>query len=258
MEAACDFSALHCPRLNPPPPSADKIIITGWELERSPIEDNTHPCFSPALGLYTVPVDGLYQIVVEVIPLGGPAIANANNHREVVPYAICLQEPPSEQEDQILRRYHDIGNKFAKVEHIKKGTQITCVRMPNIPGDECLRFKVEIVIRKRKREEKELTKKEKKKRNKRQRKQAMARQPHILPARGRGDASRLSEQDLSHFDIDDASDSDSEWETGFESDSTSDDLPASLAKRFKPSHHRDFDDLNRSDVFFDINDEVVS
>ncbi|KAI0561803.1 hypothetical protein FGB62_71g29 [Gracilaria domingensis] len=85
----------------------------------------------------------------------------------------------------------------------------------------------------------------------------MARQPHFLPARGRGEASRAHDPDLAPFDIDDASDSDSEWENGFESDSTSDELPSSrLAKRFKPS--RPSDDLNRSEVFFDINDEVVS
>ncbi|PXF49557.1 hypothetical protein BWQ96_00627 [Gracilariopsis chorda] len=257
MDAACDFSALHCPCTNPPPPSAETAVVKGWTIERDTIENNSHPCFDPVSASYIVPVDGLYKIVVELIPLGGPAIVNDNNRRQIVPYALCLQEPPTQLDDQILRRYHDIGNKFAKVEHIKAGTTITCIRMPNVPGDECIRFKVEIILRKRKREERELTKKEKK-RNKRQRRQAMARHPTILPARGRGDASRLHDNDPNPQDLDDASDSDSEWENGFESDSTSDDLPSSrLAKRFKRSRPAGSDDLNRSEVFFDINDEVV-
>ncbi|PXF39722.1 hypothetical protein BWQ96_10576 [Gracilariopsis chorda] len=174
MEAACDFSALHCPSTNPPPPSAEKTVVKGWEIERDIVEDNTHPCFDHGSASYTVPADGLYKIVVELIPLGGPAIFNDNNQRQIVPYSLCLQEPPNELDDQIIRRYHDIGNKLAKVEHIKAGTTISCIRMPNVPGDECIRFKVEIILRKRKRDKREPIRKEKKNRKRMLRRQTMA------------------------------------------------------------------------------------
>ncbi|PXF39592.1 hypothetical protein BWQ96_10711 [Gracilariopsis chorda] len=258
MEAACDFSALHCPSTNPPPPSAEKTVVKGWAIERDIVEDNTHPCFDHGSASYTVPADGLYKIVVELIPLGGPAIFNDNNQRQIVPYSLCLQEPPNELDDQIIRRYHDIGNKLAKVEHIKAGTTISCIRMPNVPGDECIRFKVEIILRKRKRDKREPTRKEKKNRKRMLRRQTMAHHLTTLSSHGSGDASRLHDYYPHPQHLGGTSDSDSEWEKGFESDSTSDDLPSSrLAKPLMISRPAGLDDLNRSEVFFDINDEVV-
>lgn len=258
--AACDISALHCPASQPPPTSSHKTIITDWTIERDLIDNRrAHPCFDSKSGCYNVPVDGLYKIFVEIIPLGSPLLLNDKKNRRFVPYAICLQELAEDHEDHIQRCYHDIGTKFAKVEHLKAGTQITCVRMPNIPGDECLRIKVEIIIRKRKRDERQLTKKEKRERKKHQKRHAIARRHALLPTRGRPDASALHSNDYLQNASDDGSESDSEWEHGFESDSTSEEEPTSrLAKRFKRSHPTDYEDPNGSAELFDVNDEVIN
>lgn len=116
--------------------------------------------------------------------------------------------------------------------------------MPSCAASECVRLKVELLQRKRKRPAPpELTKKEMKKRKKIKRiAESAASSLNSLPNGNtlnpqnyHGKTENLASRDSSDDDDDD----DSDWSHGFESDTTADDLPHSnrgvgrLAKRFK-------------------------
>lgn len=249
-----DFSALHCPPRWGSPPPLEKADIVDWNVEAvayptstSRLHTDRHPCFDPTIGTYTIPVDGLYTIVVQLIPIGAAIVEHAGRgNRTAVDYVVRVQEPPdagTEPDDTIENEYFDVGSvNLAQVVHLKAGTRISCMRMPASAGSECVRLKIDILQRKRKRPAPpELSKKELKKRKKMKRKAesiasslSSGRDPHSPPIyHGRAETSRV------HDSSDDDDGDDSDWSNGFESDTTEDDLPHSkrgvgrLAKRFK-------------------------
>lgn len=235
-----DVSALYKPRHIHLP---ERTTLLGWEIDSDtfPPDNPTHPCFDSESGVYTVPNDGLYLINVQLIPIGAPNLYSDRHTRKSVVYAVCLHTPSAT--DEIESRFLDVGSfSFGQIEHLAKGTRVSCIRFPSGLPNDCVRFRVELVIRKRRREEVEISKKELKKRRKKKKKDMeKERKPVALnsPLPFKKGPQPIESED------DDDSDSDSEWEHGFESDSTSDELLHSakgvrrLAKRFKASSSND-------------------
>lgn len=250
-----DFSALHCPPRHSASQSQEKAPLRQWNVEQiaalsSSLRPRTHPCFDPAAGLYIVAVDGLYSLVVQLIPIGVARYAHSSPVRRAwVDYVIRVQEPPApdaKPEDTIESEFYDVGSvNFAQVVHLKKGTSITCMKMPNCAASECVRLKIELLQRKRKRPAPpELTKKEMKKRKKIKRKADSAASPLSSPSytdNHKTPTPHRNSETSPPYDTseDDDDDEESDWSHGFESDTTADDLPYSkrgvgrLAKRFK-------------------------
>lgn len=226
-----DFSALHCPRRDVSA-SAEKETILTWNIEG---DDRAHSDFNSRTGTFIVPVDGMYLLVVELIPIGSPILSTDLQSRRSVHYALRLKEQlQNDDDDKIESIYLDVGSmNLGQMEHLKAGTAITCIRMPGTGPNECVRLKVELAFRKRKRDEKALSKKELKRRKKKKREVGRGETRVLVAHAGRAD--RVSTES----DDDDDSESDSEWEFGFESDSTSDELEdvkrgvGRMAKRFK-------------------------
>lgn len=257
-----DFSALHCPPRWGSPSLLEKVEIVGWNVETighstsaSRPQPDHHPCFDPTCGTYTVSVDGLYTIVVQLIPIGAAIVEHAGRGiRTSVDYVVRVQEPPdagTEPDDTIESEYFDVGSvNLAQVAHLKAGTRISCIRMPASLGSECVRLKIDILQRKRKLPAPpELSKKELKKRKKMKRKAESiasslssgrdASSPRMY--HGSAETSRV------HDSSDEDEGNDSDWSNGFESDTTEDNLPHSkrgvvrLAKRFKGAASADVD-----------------
>lgn len=245
MVAPPDFSALHCPPRARADPPKDKVALTGWSVEGA-LEH--HACFNPTSGEYTVAADGLYSIVVELIPIGNAHLEHEQTRRLQVEYAIRILEPrrdhPSDPADEIESEFLDVGSvNFGQVKHLRAGNVVTCLRMPAASGHYSVRLKVDCIQRKKKRPRApEPSKKELKKRKKMKRKAESIASSlssgtdagSLHPFHASSDTCRLHESS-------DDDDSDSDWSDGFESDTTEDELPHSnrgvgrLAKRFKCS-----------------------
>lgn len=237
------FSALHFPPRGRPHAVKQSADLIGWDVETEHQEDG-HPCFDDACGEYKVCLDGLYTVVVELIPIGSANVENQSHRRLSVDYVVRIQEPPEEgisPDDVVESEYKDVGSvNFAEMIHLKEGTRISCMQMPSSRGTECVRFKIELLQRKRKRARApEVSKKELKKRKKLKRKaesSASSQSAGLDITRFRYYNSG-AETSKSCDSSDDSSDSD--WSNGFESDTSEDLLPHSsrgvkrLAKRFK-------------------------
>ena len=196
MSCPSEFSAVRCMQSCSPPV---KTTIADWELESiSP----THPHFDPATGVYNVPRDGLYMIKLQIIRLGND-VTVIKRPRASVRYAIRLDNPCPKDGD-IESVYLDVGSSsFGQIEHLAKGTAISCERLPDCVQPlrirhECLRLGVACIQRKRKGTEQPLSKNERKKRRK-----LMRKEMSVEPVPGAQDSGI-----------------DSEWNSGFDSDSS--------------------------------------
>lgn len=177
-----------------------------------------NPHFDDKTGIYKIPKDGLYVVSVQLIPIGGATLRNAHRTRLSVNYALKISDSVDDDD------YRDVGSRnYGEMIHFRKGTVLSCVRVAGAPARECVRFNVCCVQRKRKRETKVPSKKEIKRR-----KRAASRAARV-------------ERDSSDGESDHSSES--EWDHGFESDTTRDELPHStknvgrLAKRLKTAGH---------------------
>lgn len=189
-------------------PPQEKSAVLDWLLE----DPTEHPHFDPSTGTYIVPRDGLYTIKVALIPIGTTQLLTSKRKRSNVQYAIRIRAP-NPADYQIESTYLDVGStSLGQVEHLSTGTSITCERMPPAPspGDvippskEFLRITISCIQRKRKYHQAEpISKKELKRRKKRRRALLMRRTSRV-------DAS----------DVEEETDTDSDWETGFESDTS--------------------------------------
>lgn len=234
-----DFSALYCPptRAQLQFPRPHKAPLVGWKVELD-LPLPAHPCFDHRTGVYLVDKEGLYSVVVQLIPIGGPLLMS--HHvlaRTTVEYVLRIEEPPVEgvDEDEIVDAdFRDVGpHNFAEMLHLKQGARLTCIRMPSGVGTECVRFKVQLLQRKRKRATSPiLTKKQLKKRKMNRRKAqaaAAARSDQYGRCYSGAETSKSCGSDSS----------DSEWSNGFDSDTSQDHLDYSnrgvnrLAKRLK-------------------------
>lgn len=189
-------------------------------------------------------LDGLYTIVVDLIPIGSPNMENQNRRRVSVDYVIRIQEPPDEgtaPDDIVESEYRDVGSvNFAEMIHFKEGTRISCMRMPSGRGTECVRLRIELVQRKRKRAKTPaLSKKELKKRKKLKRKAESSASSLSVGLDSNRPRHYNSGAETSKSCCSSDSSSDSDWSNGFESDTSEDHLPHSsrgvkrLAKRLK-------------------------
>ena len=176
------------------------MTVDNWQLDGvSPI----HPHFDASIGVYNVPCDGLYAIKLQIIPLDGDAL-RINRQRDTVRYVVRLDYPCPKDED-IECQYFDVGpTSFGQVEHLARGTSISCERLPdwNDPTQvkrECLRLGVACIQRKRKYRERALTNKEKKWHR------------HVMYLKRKNRSVHSSEDS-------DLSSDDSEWYAAFESD----------------------------------------
>lgn len=285
------FSALYRPPRSRERPPTDKVVLTHWEVEPDPQFPDPHTNFNPVTGEYTIPTDGLYTLIVQIIPINGATLISAARRRRNVDYALRLNYPPPPNpprnpapssashpdtsalhgasancpaQDTVHTSFLDVGSvNFGELKHLSAGTRLACIKMPGATDHECIRLKVELVQRKRKRTRPELTRKQLKKRRKDKRKflhhtaspqyhrhasssahdTDSSRHDHqlVLPARRSHtpDAIGNGEAADSNDEWDDDSSSDSEWD--FDSDSTSDELLHSkkgvirLAKRLRAS-----------------------
>lgn len=165
----------------PPPTSAKRMakpqVLTNWHVDGA--EGQTkHAHFDEADGVFRVPRDGLYSIVVEVIPTDGTAnVSDALSRRKEVSYAVRIEEPPIPANDDgdgdndgITTEFLDVGPvSFGELIHMKTGARLSIQGLA--ARRESIRLKVELVQRKRKRARSpELTKKELKKMKKKNRK----------------------------------------------------------------------------------------
>lgn len=261
MKSVVPFSALYRPPRHPTEPLPEKAVLHDWTVETDPQFPLADPLahFSSATGEYVIPIDGLYTLVVQLIPINGAPIASAARRRERVHYALRLTSPPcpaSDQTDTVDATFLDVGStNFGELVHLKCGTRIACLQMPGGTNTESVRMKIELIQRKRKRAKPQLTRKEVKKRRNQNRKRrsstsvsdpsspstapAITTVSHIIQS---GPAS--AEEDDDGFDDDDDYDSwsdsdENDWESGFESDSTTEEVVNSkrsirrLTKRFK-------------------------
>lgn len=246
MVAPPDFSALYCPPRTGDPTVKEKMVLSGWTVEGLS-KNPSHLCFNPAAGEYTVSVDGLYSLIVELIPIGSVRLEYEQNKRAQVEYALRITEPDPEQPDQsdhVESEFLDVGPiNLGQMKHLRTGNVISCLCMPPTLAQTCVRLKIACIQRKKKRPRPvELSKKEQKKRKKMKRKaESIASSlssgmevSSSKPCPGSSDTSRAHESS-------EDDNSDSEWSNGFESDTTEDNLPHSargvgrLAKRFKSS-----------------------
>lgn len=246
------FSALYRPPRPPPSAPSEKTTLIDWVVEADPQFPDLDPAeyFVKSKGEYVAPIDGLYTIKVQLIPINGATLGSSSRRRQRVDYALRLTSPPDRETnpDAIQSTYLDIGSvSFGELAHLHAGTRIGCIQMPGAVGQECVRMMVDLIQRKRKREQPELTRKELKKLRKDKRKAgAQVKTPSSLgidpivsssdtASSPTGDEDGNSDDDGYSDDSDDSED----WEFNFESDSTSDDLPDSkknvsrLAKRLK-------------------------
>ena len=182
-----------------PPPI--KTTVDAWEFDDiSPL----HPHFDETKGVFKVPCDGLYTIKLQIIPLDGDVLI-INRQRTSVRYAIRLEHPCPKDGD-IESVYRDVGSSsFGQLEHLARGTTISCERLPDCVQPlrirhECLRLGVACIQRKRKGTEQPLSKNERKKRRKLLRRQT---KEEPMPS--------SKESGLEN---------DREWDTGFDSDSS--------------------------------------
>lgn len=296
MKKPAPFSALYLPPRLPTEASKEKTVLIEWTVESDPQFPEADPSanFSASTGEYVIPMDGLYTIVAQVIPINGAPIASAASRRKKVDYALRLATTEENCADEVgevgevSATFHDIGcTNFGEMIHLKQGTRIACLKMPEAIGRDSVRLKVELVQRKRKRNKPQLTRKQVKKHRNQSRKRSGASCSSTVTslsatctfkhsscpvvsaslrdgvygyrnvrnsyrsgvmnnlvdynASGSGNADvDADENDDDDDDDDSSSGSDSsDWESGFESDSTFDQLPHSdrgvrrLAKRFK-------------------------
>lgn len=259
MKSVVPFSALYLPPCNSTEPLLHKSVLIDWTVETDPQFPLADPSgnFSPTTGEYTIPIDGLYTLIVQLIPINGAPIASAAKHRQNVHYALRLISPPnssSDQADYVDATYLDVGStNFGELIHLKAGTRVACLYMPGARKTESVRMKIELIQRKLKRSKPQLTRKQAKRRRNQNRKRnaAMAMSNPGSPVLT--SVSSISstvnsapasieddDNDFIDYEYDSWSDSDSnDWESGFESDSTTDELPHSnrnvrrLAKRFR-------------------------
>lgn len=171
--------------LNRPPSAAAKRtakpqVLTNWHVDDALAgeEGGKHADFDEQNGVFVVPRDGLYSIVVEVIPTDGSAnVSDALSRRKEVSYAVRIDEPPNDDEDDegdyddITTDFRDVGPvSFGELIHMKTGTRVS-IQGLLAARRESIRLKIELVQRKRKRARSpELSKKELKKLKKQQKK----------------------------------------------------------------------------------------
>lgn len=258
MKSVTPFSALYRPACNSTEPLLEKSVLLDWTVETDPQFPLADPSlnFSPSTGEYIIPIDGLYTLIVQLIPINGAPIASAARRRQHVHYALRLISPPehtSDQADLVDATYLDVGStNFGELIHLKAGTRVACLHMPGARNTESVRIKVELIQRKLKRSKPQLTRKQAKKRRNQSRKRSatvamsnsgspkLVPEPSFFPSIVSPPVSTEDDDDIDDNDYDSWSDSDSnDWESGFESDSTADELPYSnrnvrrLAKRFR-------------------------
>lgn len=172
-----DLSALYRP--SPADRKGSKSstqVLSNWHIDDSQGSEKSaeHSNFNAGKGELTTPNDGLYSVVVELIPTdGGANVSGALSRRKEVAYIVRVEEPPAENADDSDDeaegiKFLDVGPmSFGEVMHLRAGTKISVCMLPNVVSRESVRIKIEIVQRKRKRgEDRELSKKERKKRKK--------------------------------------------------------------------------------------------
>lgn len=147
--------------------------LTEWEVDDDSIqgvENILIQGFDSGKGVFTCKRDGLYSVIVQIIPTdGGANVSTALGRRKDVAYCVHVQEPDTEQPDENSRdndeeelKYYDVGpTSFAEILHLRSGSKLSIHLMPGCSHRESVRLTIDIVQRKRKRApEPELTKKE--------------------------------------------------------------------------------------------------
>jgi len=152
-------------------------VLTNWHVDDAlggGGKGGKHENFDESHGIFLVPRDGLYSIVVEVIPTdGGANVSDALSRRKEVSYAVRIEEPPNEEDEDdndLTTEFRDVGPvSFGELIHLKSGARLSIQGLA--PRRESIRLKIELIQRKRKRaREPELSKKELKKLKKKQKK----------------------------------------------------------------------------------------
>ncbi len=156
--------------------STEVNVLTEWEVDDSlRVEYLVAQGFDPKKGIFTCKRDGLYSIIVQIIPTdGGANVSNALRRRTDVAYCVHVQEPKSEKddkEDEESSKFYDVGpTSFGELLHLKAGAQLSISSLPGSLRRESVRLSIDLVQRKRKRSpEPELTKKQLRKLRKKRR-----------------------------------------------------------------------------------------
>lgn len=245
MPAAPELSALYIPPRTALKPRTEKSVLEKWVVE--PRESPPHPCFDAATGVYTVGVDGLYSVIVQVIPTGGGAnAADAGRRRKKVDYAVRLRDAAEGavgDGDGVESEFLDVGQaSFGEVLHLRARSSVSVYMMPTCDGTDSIRLKVDIVQRKRKRDpEPELSKKELKQRRKKAKRRVTDPAKAGFAATGASVTEQKPALDEGEKEGEEDSEesSSSQWSNAFSSDWSGDEFPHSkkgvgrLAKRFK-------------------------
>jgi hypothetical protein len=169
-----ELSALHrrSSAKSAPAVSSSRNALQNWTVDGS-----SHPAFDAASGIYISPRDGLYAVCVQVLPCDGTATVARDvsllvRPRTSVDYVLQVVAPLVGDEDFIAEELFDVGARsYGEVLHLQKGTRLAVLVMPRAGYGDSLRFKVDLVQRKRKRNtEPELSEKEIKKLEKQKKK----------------------------------------------------------------------------------------
>lgn len=233
------FSAIHCLPRTPSSSIPEKCTLRNWTIEPDP---NHHVSLSESLfnletGEYTTPIDGLYSLIVQLIPVNGANTISTPRQRNKVKYVLHITKPShlATADDAIISDFHDIGSiNYAQLVHLAAGSRVSCLQMPGTTSRECVRLKLELIQRKRKRpNDEDLSASDLQKRKLRRKSKKLKLEPD-----GARDSRPNHERSRHHTDDSD-NDSGSDWDNEFDSDAASDDLPHSkrgvgrLAKRLK-------------------------
>jgi hypothetical protein len=136
--------------------STSRNALAGWT-----VDGGTHPAFDSAIGVYTAPRDALYAVFVQVLPCDGSAAVARDlsalvRPRTSVDYVLHVVAPlPAGEEDAdvVAEELFDVGARsYGEVLHLAKGTKLAVLSMPSAGNGDSLRFKIDIVQRKRKRQ----------------------------------------------------------------------------------------------------------
>jgi hypothetical protein len=153
-----ELSALHrrSHKATRPVVSTSRNALAGWT-----VDGGTHPAFDCASGVYTAPRDALYAVFVQVLPCDGSAAVARDlsalvRPRTSVDYVLHVVAPlraGEEDADVVAEELFDVGARsYGEVLHLAKGTKISVLSMPSARNGDSLRFKIDIVQRKRKRQ----------------------------------------------------------------------------------------------------------